>query len=192
MSESSFGNYLRTHRITAAIGIFFAFLLTILLAAIVVLNSNLLRPTLEHVITSKTGRETKINGDLHAHLLSWSPSFEISEITVKNPAWADKPIMFSADQLRVSVSLGRLLRGQIVLPQVSLIKPVINLERDKTGRASWEFGSKAGTPNDDNEAGKDSHHPVIDHSGWILARSRSIAEAALRGLASRRRTSEHQ
>ncbi len=148
MSESSFGNYFRTHKITAAIGIVVAFLLTVLLAVIVVLNSNLLRPTLEHAITSKTGRETKISGDLRAHLLSWAPSFEISGITIKNPAWADKPIMFSADQLKVSVSLGRLLRGQIVLPQVSLIKPVINLERNKTGRASWEFGTEAGLPND--------------------------------------------
>jgi AsmA family protein len=148
VSESSFGHYFRAHKIAAAIGIVVACLLTVLLAVIVVLNSNLLRPTLEHAITSKTGRETRINGDLRAHLLSWAPSFEISGITVKNPAWADKPIMFSADQLKVSVSLGRLLRGQIVLPQVSLIKPAINLERNRTGRASWEFGTEAGSPND--------------------------------------------
>jgi uncharacterized protein involved in outer membrane biogenesis len=62
--------------------------------------------------------------------------------------------MFSADQLKVSVSLGRLLRGQIVLPQVSLIKPVINLERNKTGRASWEFGTEAGLPNDTRKPAK--------------------------------------
>jgi uncharacterized protein involved in outer membrane biogenesis len=154
VSESSFGNYFRTHKITAAIGIVVALLLTVLLAVIVVLNSNLLRPTLEHAITSKTGRETKISGDLRAHLLSWAPSFEIGGITIKNPAWADKPIMFSADQLKVSVSLGRLLRGQIVLPQVSLIKPVINLERNKTGRASWEFGTEAGLPNDTRKPAK--------------------------------------
>jgi hypothetical protein len=62
--------------------------------------------------------------------------------------------MFSADQLKVSVSLGRLFRGQIVLPQVSLIKPVINLERDKAGRASWEFGSKTGAPAKTSEPAK--------------------------------------
>ena len=42
----------------------------------------------------------------------------------------------------------------IVLPQVSLTKPVINLERDKTGRASWEFGNKAGTPVDTTKPAK--------------------------------------
>jgi hypothetical protein len=62
--------------------------------------------------------------------------------------------MFSADQLKVSVSLGRLFHGHIVLPQVSLIKPVINLERDKAGRASWEFGSKTGVPAKTTEPAK--------------------------------------
>jgi AsmA family protein len=151
MSEASLGGYLRNHKIAASIGIAVALLLEALLTVIAVLNSNLLRPTLEHAVSSKTGRETKISGNLHTHLLSWTPSFEINGITIKNPPWADQPDMFSADQLKVSVSVGRLLRGQIVLPQVSLIKPVINLERDKAGRASWEFASKTGTPNETNK-----------------------------------------
>jgi hypothetical protein len=139
-------DYLRTHKIAAAIGSVFAFFLIVLLAVVAVLNSNLLRPTIEHLISSKTGRESKISGNLHTHLLSWAPTLEINGLTIKNPPWADRPIMFSADQLKVSVSLGRLFHGQIVLPQVSLIKPVINLERDKEGRASWEFESKTGVP----------------------------------------------
>jgi AsmA family protein len=147
-------NFFRTHKVAAAIGSIFAFLLIVLIALIGVLNSNLLRPTLEHAIANKTGRETKINGDVRVHLLSWTPSLAISGITLKNPSWADKPIMFSADQIRVSVSLGRLLRGQIVLPQVSLSKPVINLERDKAGRASWEFATKTGTPTDTTKPAK--------------------------------------
>jgi AsmA family protein len=147
-------HFFRTHKVAAAICSTFAVLLILLLAVIAVLNSNLLRPTLEHAIAGKTGRETKINGDLRVHLLSWTPSLAISGITIKNPPWADKPTMFSADQLRVSVSLGRLLRGQIVLPQVSATKPVINLERDKAGRASWEFASKSGTPTENTKPAK--------------------------------------
>ena len=38
---------------------------------------------------------------------------------------------------RPSVNLGRLLRGQVVLTKVELVGPEVNLERDKTGRASW-------------------------------------------------------
>jgi AsmA family protein len=139
--------YFRNHKIVTAMGAVVALLLIVLLVVIGVLNSKLLRPTLEHAITNKTGRETKISGDLRAHLLSWVPSVEIGGITIKNPPWADKPFMFSTERLKVSVSLGRLLHGQLVLPQVSLTKPVINLERDKAGRASWDLDSKTGLPN---------------------------------------------
>jgi AsmA family protein len=154
VSELPVSNFFRTHKVAAVICAIFALLLIMLLAVIGVLDSNLLRPTLEHAIAEKTGRETKVTGDLRVHLLSWTPSLAIGGITIKNPPWADKPTMFSADQLRVSVSLGRLLRGQIVLPQVSVTKPVINLERDKAGRASWEFGSKNGTPTENTKPAK--------------------------------------
>ncbi len=142
------------HKVSTAIGAVVALLLIVLLAAVAVLNSNLLRPTIEHAITGKTGRETKISGDVRVHLLSWTPSLEINDMTIKNPSWADKPIMFSADRVKVSVSLGRLLRGQIVLPELSLTKPLIDLERDKGGRASWEFGAKGEPPNRHTKAAK--------------------------------------
>jgi uncharacterized protein involved in outer membrane biogenesis len=57
--------------------------------------------------------------------------------------------MFSAKRITISVSVGRLLRGQIVLPQVDVLEPTVNLERDAQGRASWELGTVAGTPNHD-------------------------------------------
>jgi hypothetical protein len=42
------------------------------------------------------------------------------------------------------VSLGRLFRGQIVIPQIEMVEPVINLERDSQGRASWQLGTTTG------------------------------------------------
>ena len=54
--------------------------------------------------------------------------------------------MFSADRLTVSVSLGRLLRGQVVVPQIEVVHPVIDLERDAKGRASWQLGTQEGRP----------------------------------------------
>ena len=147
-------NYLRTHKLLAALGILASLLLIMGVAMIVVLNSNLLRPALTRVISSKTGRETAINGDVHSRLLSTEPSLEINKIVIANPPWAEKPVMFSAEKIRVSLSLGRLLRGQIVLPQLWLVKPVINLERDKQGRASWELGTEAGTPNGNTKPAK--------------------------------------
>ena len=66
--------------------------------------------------------------------------------------------MFEAKQIGLSVSLGRLLRGQIVIPQIKLIDPEFNLERDSRGRASWNFDSAAGAPKGKT---KPAHIPTI-------------------------------
>jgi uncharacterized protein involved in outer membrane biogenesis len=108
---------------------------------------NMLRAPLAARITAATGRQTFIDGDLKVHPWSWNPSADVYGLRMENPPWADRKTMFEAKRITVSVSLPRLLRGQIVLPQVELSEPAINLERDAQGRASWEMGTKTGKPN---------------------------------------------
>lgn len=110
-------------------------------------NWNLARPALARMIAAKTGRPTSINGDLKVHLFSWEPSAEIDGLVVKNPPWADRDVMFGAARITINVSLGRLLMGQLLIPKIELFEPIVNLERDSKGRASWELGTQAGTPN---------------------------------------------
>jgi AsmA family protein len=107
---------------------------------------NYFRPTLARIIAEKTGRHTVIRGNLRVHLWSFEPRAEIGGLTMDNPAWAQRSVMFSADELTVSVRLGRLLRGQIVIPEIKVVRPAIDVERDAKGRASWEFGSQDGRP----------------------------------------------
>jgi uncharacterized protein involved in outer membrane biogenesis len=148
------GEFFRTHTKTKWTGIV---ILVVVLAIIIFLaffNWNLLRPALARQITAATGRQASIDGDLKVHLWSWTPSAEVNGLSLKNPSWADRDMMFAAKRITISVSLARLLRGQIVLPQVNLLEPVINLERDAKGRASWELGTKTGTPNHNTKPAK--------------------------------------
>jgi len=117
-----------------------------LVLALAFFDWNILRPALAKEITAKTGRQTTIDGDLRVHLWSWNPSIEVNQISLKNPSWADRPLMFGARRISISVSLARLLRGQLVIPEIDLVEPIINLERDAGGRASWELGDKVGAP----------------------------------------------
>ncbi len=119
---------------------------------------NRLRPALARALTAKTGRQTVIEGDLKVHLWSWNPSIEVDRIQLANPDWAQRSTMFSAESITVSVSLGRLLRGQIVLPLVDVRAPVVNLERGADGRASWALGSATGTP---PQSKRPPHLPLI-------------------------------
>ncbi len=138
--------FFATHRKTRALAI----LVGVLLAAVVLFSIffdwNYFRPTLARLISEKTGRHAVIKGDLRVHLWSFEPSAQIEGLSIDNPAWAAHSVMFDADRLTVSVSLGRLLRGQVVVPQIAVVRPIIDLERDSKGRASWELGTQEGKP----------------------------------------------
>ena len=88
-------------------------ILLLLVVAVSVLDWNALRPWVARRITAATGRPASIGGDLKVHLWSWNPTAEVNDLRIQNPDWAARDIMFGAKQITVSVSLGRLLRGQI-------------------------------------------------------------------------------
>ena len=148
------GDFFRTHPKTRWTSIVVFGLVALVALVLSFFDWNLLRPALAREITAKTGRPATIDGDLKVHLWSWTPSVEVNGFSLKNPPWADREVMFGAKRITLSVRLSRLLRGQIVLPQIALEQPVINLERDSKGRASWELGTKAGTPNHNTKPSK--------------------------------------
>lgn len=146
--------FFRSHPKTRWAGIASLLLIAAIVIFLSLFNWNLLRPYIAAKITAATGRQAAINGDLKVHLWSWNPSAELNDISLKNPGWADRDLMFGARRLKISVSLGHLLRGQLVLPEVELLEPTINLERDARGRASWELGTPNGTPNHNTQPTK--------------------------------------
>jgi uncharacterized protein involved in outer membrane biogenesis len=129
-------------------------ILLLVICVLAFIDWNILRPFIARQITVKTGRAATIDGDLKVHLWSWNPTAEINGLTLKNPPWADRDLMFGAKRITLSVSLGRLLRGQIVIPQIEMVEPVINLERDSQGRASWQLGTNTGTAKDNTKPAK--------------------------------------
>jgi len=139
-------DFFRTHPKTTGSAIVIFGLLLVIVVFLATFDWNLLRGPLARAIQSKTGRPTSIDGDLRVHVWSWDPSAEVDGLRIGNPPWADRKVMFGARKVIVSVSLGRLLRGQLVLPVVDLVEPEINLERDSSGRSSWTLTSPSGTP----------------------------------------------
>jgi AsmA family protein len=129
-------------------------LLSALFLLLAFIDGNVLKPVVARAIAARTGRQVTIAGDLKLHLLSWTPSAEIDGLSLTNPSWAEKPLMFEAKQVALSVSLGRLLRAQVVIPELKLIDPIINLERDSQRRASWNLQSAVGAPKGNSGAAK--------------------------------------
>ncbi|MDP9011961.1 MAG: AsmA family protein [Pseudomonadota bacterium] len=143
-----------THKKAKWAGIVILGLLVLVIACLSLFDWNALRPMVARRITAATGRPASIDGDLKVHLWSWNPSAEVNDLKLENPKWADRDLMFGAKRITLSVSLGWLLRGHVVVPQVTLLEPSINLERDSKGRASWELGTQEGTPNRNTKPAK--------------------------------------
>jgi AsmA family protein len=147
-------NFLADHPKTRGLLIALGILVLLIVLFSLFFDWNLFRPTLARIISEKTGRHTVIRGNLRVHLWSFEPSAEVDGLTMDNPPWAQHAVMFTADELTVSVSLGRLLRGQVVVPQIKVVRPAIDVERDAKGHASWEFGTQEGRPQKSSQPAK--------------------------------------
>jgi AsmA family protein len=105
---------------------------------------NWLRPPVAWYIAARTGRPVSIDGNLSVHLWSWQPELTLQELAIGNPPWARHAVMLQVDRLTISMSIPRLLRGELLLPRIDIVKPVLYLERDARDRASWNLGSVDG------------------------------------------------
>jgi uncharacterized protein involved in outer membrane biogenesis len=130
------------------------------LAAIVIAASvadwNALRRPLGRIVSAKTGHATSIDGNLSVRPWSWNPTVTVEDVNIQNPPWAEQVRMLNVRKAVVQISLGHLLTGNLVLPRVEVWAPDLDLERDASGRASWDAPSGSQAP-----ASASPHLPAI-------------------------------
>ena len=96
-----------------------------------------LKGPIQRAVSNATGRELIIDGELKS-VWSWvHPRFRAEKVRLSNPDWADEDWMFQADAVEASVRLLPLLAGRVVVPEVHLTRPNIDLETDDEGRQNW-------------------------------------------------------
>lgn len=99
---------------------------------------NWFKGTIERRVEAATGREFSIGGTLDVDL-GWTPTIRADAIALGNAAWSRDPRMFSAARLEFDIALWPLLRGEVVLPAVTLRRPRLVLERNADLAANWDF-----------------------------------------------------
>src|SRR5688572_24560520 len=111
--------------------------LFVVLALFIAFGLSTLKGPISRAVTEASGRELRIEGDFRA-IWSWMhPRFRAEKVSYANPEWAGEDYMFTADAVEVTIELLPLLIGRVVLPEVHLERPVINLEIDDQGRKNW-------------------------------------------------------
>jgi uncharacterized protein involved in outer membrane biogenesis len=116
------------------------------LVAVYLFDWNMLRGPIARFASARTGREVRLDGDLHVKLFSWTPTAKAERVSIGEPAWAkargrDQP-MAAARSVTVSVKLLPLFRGRVELPLIAVETPRVGLLRDASGRANWDLGPR--------------------------------------------------
>lgn len=123
-----------------------ALLLLLGLLLLLLFDWNWFKGPVERAVSAATGREFRIEGDLDVELGMFRPVLIADGVVLGNAEWAGEPEMFRASNARIEWAVWHILRGEVVLPEVRLAAPVLNLERDAEGRANWRFKDESNPP----------------------------------------------
>lgn len=103
-------------------------------------DSNWLKGPIERAVSERIGRPFEIGGDLDI-VPRWPPRFVMERVRLANPPWAAEPHTLQLERFEFSLALAPLLRRQVVLPEVTLTGPVIDLERNAGGVDNWTLAN---------------------------------------------------
>jgi AsmA protein len=98
---------------------------------------NTLRGPISRAVTTVTGRELLIEGDLKP-VWSWvHPRIRAEGVSFANADWGKADYLLKAEAIEATISVLPLLIGRLVLPDVHLQQPEVALELDAEGRRNW-------------------------------------------------------
>ena len=118
----------------------FAVLLAIVVALPFFLPTGIYKDQIVAQARDATGRDLAIDGPLR---ISFFPELavEVNQVRFANAAGGKAADMATIERLVVGAELFPLLSGQVKVTHITLVKPIINLEIDATGRGNWVFDS---------------------------------------------------
>ena len=117
-------------------------LLVVLLIVLSLLSDAKWKHLIEKTVTAKTGREVRIDGPVHVSVWQWAPQITVNGFTLGNATWVQDKPMLSLKHFEASVTWGSILRFNPVFPRILIEGPDVDLERDSSNRANWDFSSE--------------------------------------------------
>ncbi|HEU0118552.1 MAG TPA: AsmA family protein, partial [Alphaproteobacteria bacterium] len=169
----------RTHRFLKITGIVLLLLVLFVAAAIFLLPGQM-----HHIVSDKgstaLGRKFSVDGPVHIDW-NWSaPTIELNQVKLANMEGAPEPDMLSIDQLKIQVRIWKLLEGQMNIPNITLVNPVIVLEKFDADTKNWNFPtvSSARSATHTVVPTKSSNFPIIGkldvQNGTLTYRDKTV------------------
>jgi uncharacterized protein involved in outer membrane biogenesis len=140
----------RKYKILSGIGIGVILVLTVAVVLLATLDWNRFKPFIGSKASDALGRPFAINGDLQVEWRrpegeqgwrAWIPWAQVTahDISIGNTDWGRAPNFATLKQVQFRIALLPLLSHRVVLRQIQLGEPSVDLERRADGKANWEF-----------------------------------------------------
>ena len=117
-----------------------------LVILIATLDQNKAKKYISAGVSTATGRQLNINGDINLDL-GWISKVSATDIQFANAEWSKHPQMAQIGLFDVEIDLWQLVRHfRLVLPTVTISEPKVILEKNADGSANWEFRTPVTEP----------------------------------------------
>ncbi len=102
------------------------------------LNADSYQQQIISAVSDLTGRKMTVSGNTSFKWLPM-PTLVMNGIRLSNHSGSDKTNMLTADSLRIQIEWGSLFESPLVIKNVEVVNPTLNLERLASNRANWDF-----------------------------------------------------
>jgi AsmA protein len=89
----------------------------------------------------KLGRKLSLNGPIEFVLLP-DISLQLHDVEIANAEGFEGPHLATVEQVRLKLALKPLLQRNIVVEELIIDRPAIQLQKDKWGKENWQFNTK--------------------------------------------------
>ena len=120
-------------------------LLALAIAILIALwDWNWFKGPIERQVEARTGRSFEIGGDLDVDP-GRVTTIRAEALSFGNATWSKAPVMASTEQLEFGIAVWPLLlRREVLIPDIHLGKPHLQLEKGPKGIGNWVFGETGG------------------------------------------------
>ncbi|MFP4213399.1 MAG: AsmA family protein [Desulfohalobiaceae bacterium] len=111
-------------------------------AIVATYDFNNLKPRIEQAVLDATGRQLNMQGDIELDF-GLSPSLVVQEVSLENAPWASQKPMAEMERFELQVALWPLLKGQVEIKRLILVRPRFLVEKDAEDRFNFQMQKPA-------------------------------------------------
>lgn len=140
--------------------------------AVLTVDVNRFKPQIVAAVENATGRKLEIAQDMKLSL--WPLGVAVKQVSFANAVWGSRPQMATVGEFTAQVDLMALIGGQVKVDSLVLNDVDLLLEKDRQGRANWDFAGQQAVPQQQPQS-QSSGQPAQQSGGTVIPAIQNVA-----------------